>query len=385
MVMSIIAHTGFDVHEVDVVVSVRLEGGVHPVVETRVPYTREAITELVKRLSQKYMLYCYYEASGCGFSLYRWLKELSIPCQVVAPSLIPQRPGDHIKTDKRDARKLSQLGGAGLLTAIYVPSEEQEADRSLVRVRETMVCEVVRSKNYIQKFLVLHNRKYTDGKKAWTEKYWSWIRRQEFTGSAATVWSEYISLLEYKLSRLKELTSAVRELANTDRYRELAQKLCSFRGIAIVTAMTILTEIGDFRRFANAHQLMSFLGLVPSENSSGGRRRLGSITKAGNAHVRRVIVEAAWKYQSKPAVGVELGKRQEGVDACVIAHSWKAQHRLHKKFWRIANKKEKVKAVVATARELAGFLWAVLTGRCMPITEAAMASAEGCANSTATA
>jgi transposase len=363
--MSSLAYVGFDAHAVNCVVCVFVEGSKEPLLHRTIATDRAAVLKLLEPLSKQYTLQCCYEASGIGYVIYRWLQEAGIPCQVIAPSLIPRRPGDRIKTDRRDARNLAELYRAGVLTTVHIPTEQEESVRSLVRLRETMVREVVASKNYIQKFLACRGIKFTEGKKAWTDRYWDWLRKLVFSKSDQLVWSEYVSLLEYKLSRVRELDRALEDLAQSDRYREPVKRLGALRGFGTITALTLITEIMDFTRFGEAGQIMSYVGMTPSESSSGGSRRQGSITKAGNARCRRVLVEAAWHYQCKPNLGVALKKRHEGVDADVVAHSWRAQHRLHKKFWRIAKRTDsKNKAVVAVARELVGFVWAIMTGRC---------------------
>src|SRR3569833_2018260 len=275
MVMSSVAHVGFDVHEKDIVICVMVEHSTEPLLLQKVSNSAGSVLKVLQVLSEKYTLRCCYEASGCGYVLHRWLAEAGISCQVIAPSLIPKCAGDRVKTDRRDARKLAELYRAGLLKAVHIPTEEEESVRSVVRLRETMVRESVASKNYIMKFLSSRGIKYPDGKKAWTSRYWKWLRGLKFSGSDALVWTEYISLLEYKQGRVTDLDRRLEEIAVSDRNREPVKWLSAFRGIGTLTALTVITEIIDFKRFGNAGQLMSFIGLVPSESSSGSSRRQG--------------------------------------------------------------------------------------------------------------
>jgi transposase len=293
--------------------------------------------------------------------LHRWLKDLGIQCSVIAPSLIPVQPGNRIKTDKRDARKLARLYKAGELTAVHIPSEEEESMRSLVRCRETLVKEVVQSKNYVLKFLRLRGLAFHGSKSNWTQKHWGWLKGLAFEGADREVFAEYLALLEYKLGRLAALNQRLEEVARSDRYREAVGRLCCLRGIAVKNAMGLLAETIDFGRFGSPRRLMAYYGIIPQEDTSGPNRRQGGITKTGNARCRRIMIEAAWHYQHKPGLSQALKERQLGQPPAVVAHSWKAQHRLHKKFWRIAVRKERQKAVVAVARELAGFIWAIMT------------------------
>jgi transposase len=360
-VMSIIAHAGLDVHAGTIRIAI-LEDGCSQVTEQFTIVNDKAnVTKHFKKLASRYDLRCCYEASGCGYVLQRWLAELGISCDVIAPSLIPRRSGDRIKTDPRDARNLAGLYRSGHLTRVHSPTKDEESVRKLVRLRETLVREIVESKNHLLKFLAEMGVSF-DGRSNWTLKHWAWLRALSFEGTDKMVFSEYLSMLEFKQSRLREVEKRIDEIAASDQYKERVGKLCCLRGIGQVSAMVLITEVIDFQRFGNAPALMSFFGMVPSEHSSGASRHQGKITKAGNSHCRRVVVEAAWKYQSAPRLGVDLKRRQEGQPADVVSHSWTAQHRLHKKFCGIACRKERCKAVVATARELVGFVWAIMTG-----------------------
>jgi transposase len=355
-----IAYAGLDVHQDFIVAVVLGEKGNEPIFEKRIANDKVAVKKAFAKWDKEYELSCCYEASSCGYVFSRWLSEMGIACEVIAPSLIPSRPGDKIKTDRRDALKLARLYRAGELTAVRIPTLEEESVRSLVRCRETLSREVKRSRHYVLKFLQLRGLNFKDGDN-WTQKHWRYMKGMKFDGPEDTVWREYLTLLEYKLNRLESLDKDIEEIAFSDAYKESVGKLRCFRGIDTHTAMVLLVEIGDWRRFGNARQLMKYLGLVPSEESSGGSVHRGNITKAGNSRCRMVLGQAAWHYQYKPAVGESLKARQVGQPPEVVAHSMKAQHRLHKRFWSLVSRKERCKAATAVARELVGFVWAVMT------------------------
>jgi transposase len=357
--MKSIAYVGIDAHKDTHTICVIPAGFDSPVLNQKYIADKKAIQEVFRALAERYDLRCCYEASSCGYVLYRWLVEIGVSCEVVAPSLTPTRPGEHVKTDKRDALKLAKLYGAGQLTPIRIPTQFEQSVRGLTRLREAVVREVVESKTLLNQFLRDQGRVF-DGKSRWTQKFWRWLRSQSFSKLDSFVFIEYLGMLEFKLARLQEIEIEVQRWAQTDTYQPQIQRLCSLRGIGIVTAMTLVTEIIDFKRFSSASSLMCFLGLVPSESSSGKRQNRFAITKAGNARCRRVLVESAWKYAKRPAICGALKERQEGLPADLVAHGWKAQQRLFKKYWSIASRKEKGKAIVAVARELTGFIWAIM-------------------------
>jgi transposase len=357
--MKSIAYVGIDAHKDTHTICVIPAGSKEPFLRQTYIANKKVIQEAFRGLSDYYDLRCCYEASSCGYVLYRWLTEIGVACQVVAPSMTPVRPGEHVKTDRRDALKLARLYAAGQLTPIRVPTEFEQSVRGLTRLREAVVRDVVLAKTLLNQFLRDQGRVF-DGKSRWTQSYWRWLRNQSFSKLDNFVFTEYLGMLEFKLARLQEIEIEVQNWAQTDIYKSQVHKLCSLRGIGIVTAMTLVTEIIDFKRFASASSLMAFLGLVPSENSSGKRQNRFAITKAGNARCRRVLVESAWKYARRPALCGALKERQEGLPSDLVAHSWKAQQRLFKKYWSIASRKEKGKAIVAVARELVGFIWAIM-------------------------
>jgi transposase len=311
-----------------------------------------------------------------GYVLQRALEEWGIECQLAAPSLIPRRPGDRRKTDHRDAIKLGQDFRDGRLALIHIPTEEEERVRDVVRCRETFQREIIKSRRYILKFMRRRGFIYREGTH-WTTRHLHWIRQVLFPGTLADedrlVLTEYLALLEYKLQRRDDLDRRIEELALLPRFKPVVECLGCFRGFKTQAAMVIATELGDVRRFESPRQLMAYVGLVPGERSSGERRRLGSITKAGNARVRHVLVQAAWHYGKRPALSASLRKRQIGQDAQIIQHAWKCQHRLYKVFHRLALKKPNQVAATAVARELVGFLWAALRDLDLnPITDGRM-------------
>ena len=358
--MKSMAYGGMDVHKETVSIFILPETGMEPIVERKIENDGVKIKKFFSKWSSSYDLRCCYEASGAGYVMQRLLAGMGVSCEVVAPSLILRRAGDRIKNDRRDARKLARLYRAGELTAIRVPSEQDESLRSLVRCRETIAKETRQSQQYILKFLRLRGIVW-DGKSNWTKEHWRWLRGLRFECYDEIVWREYLTLLEYKISRLADLDVEIEKAAFSDLVRDQVALLRCLRGIDTRSAMVIVTEIGDFRRFATPGQLMSYLGLVASEDSSGEVQRRGRITKCDNWRCRRALVESAWKYVHKPALGKALKSRQAGQPVDVIRRSWNAQHRLYKKFHSVAHRKERCKAAVAVARELVGFIWAIMT------------------------
>jgi len=354
---------GLDVHKDSITAAIFRNRDPEPMRVDRLPYDLRKIRRYFQRLLAEGSVRVCYEASGAGYVLQRSLTEWGIECHLAAPSLIPRRPGEHRKTDRRDAIKIARDFRDHRLVLIHIPSEEDERVRDLVRCRETFQREIVKSRHYILKFMRRRGFVYRDGVH-WTVRHFNWIRRvlapKTLAAEDQVVLSEYLALLEYKLQRRDELDERICALALTPRYKPAVDRICCFRGFKTQAAMVIATELGDLRRFENPRQLMAYVGLVPGEHSSGDRRRLGHITKAGNARVRHVLVQAAWHYRKRPAVGAALRKRQHGQHPGVIRHAWKCQHRLYTLFHRLAVKKPNQVAATAVAREMVGFLWAVL-------------------------
>lgn len=353
---------GLDVHKKDIVVAMLLPDAGEAVTWT-VANEPRAVRRLAKKLKRQARggIRSAYEAGPCGYVLKRQLEAEGVPCAVVAPSLIPSAPGDRIKTDRRDARKLGEMLRAGLLTEVHPPSEEEEAVRDLCRCREDVKQDLTRSRQRLGKFLLRKGLRYGLGH-AWTQRHrrWLWSLELEHRAAQAAL-QEYLLSIEQLEGRLRELDATIGEIAESEPYRERLGWLRCFRGIDTLSAMTILAELHDFRRFTSARQLMSYLGLVPSEHSSGESTRRGGITKTGNAHVRRILIEAAWHYRHPPRVGVVLRKRREAQPAEIIAIADRAMRRLHRRHWRLLSmNKPPQKVVTAVARELTGFLWATL-------------------------
>jgi transposase len=326
--------------------------------ERTLPYDEEAVERALRRWRS---VRCCYEAGPTGFGLYRHLVDRGIDCQVVAPGLVPQRPGEQIKTDSRDARKLARLLAGGLLEPIHVPSRELEAARDLVRAREDARLDRMRDRHRLSKFCLRHGR--TLPSNSWTIVRRRWLAEQRFEFAAQQhSFDTYLHTLDLVDARIEALERAIRETAEQGPWCQLVARLRCVRGIDTLTALALAAEISDFNRFATAEALMAFVGLVPSERSSGEQRRRGSITKVGNAHVRRLLVEAAWHARRRPKVGYELARRQRGQDAIVVERAWRCQQRLYQRWQRMAGRgKPQQKIVVACARELAGFVWAIAT------------------------
>ncbi len=356
-------HVALDAHMRMLQVAMLLPGKDVPL-EWQVANENGAIRRMVKKIRREAkgeVLMCY-EAGPCGYALQRTLKELGVDCVVIAPSLIPVKPGDRIKTDKRDARKLVGLFRAGLLTEVHPPTPGEEAVRDLSRCREDAKADLVRARHRLSKMLLRRAITWNGGKKNWTQAYMDWLRTIDFAHPAdKRVFDDYLLAIEHLNVRIKELVCALEAAAQEDTYRERVAALRCFQGINTVTAITVVAELHDFRRFKSPRELMGYLGLVPSEHSSADSRRQGSITKAGNGHARRVLIESSWHYRHRPRVGPQLQIRRKGQARSVIAVADKAAIRLYRKFSRLdARGKPRNKIVVAVARELVGFLWAVL-------------------------
>jgi transposase len=305
---------------------------------------------------------CCYEAGPCGFELQRALSTRSIPCDVIAPALIPRRPGERIKTDRRDASQLAILYRAGALTAIHIPTDQEEAARDLLRCREDIRVDLLRARHRLSKFLLRHGRRFTETKKAWSKRHATWLRAQTWPIAALDqTHRAYLRAVDEIEARLQDVETDIRNLLTLEPLQERVQRLRCFRGIDDLTALTIAAELGDARRFPSAPSVMAFVGLVPSEHSSGAKRVQGAITKTGNAHLRRVLVESAWHYRHHPFVGRTLRLRQQGAPTDAITRAWTAQQRLHRRYACFAARgKPKQHIVTAVARELTGFVWAAL-------------------------
>jgi transposase len=328
--------------------------------------TPEALDKLVKqqRKGGANLSFCY-EAGPCGYGIYRQLTDLGWDCQVVAPSLIPKKAGDRIKTDRRDSLMLARLHRAGELTAVWVPDGAQEALRDLTRAREDIKHLQRQAKQRLLAFLLRHGKRY-DGKSNWTLTHYRWMEEVKFNHPVQQiVFQEYIDTVKGMTKRVEALDKQIVSAAAESIFWPVIEGLMALRGVNLLTATTIVVEIGDLRRFASAPQLMAYLGLVPSEHSSGGTKSRGGITKTGNGHVRRVLVEAAWTYRHPARKTAILQRRAERTPEVVQEIAWKAQTRLCGRY-RLFEAKGKIKVLACTAiaRELVGFIWAI--GQALP-------------------
>jgi transposase len=355
-----LVYVGLDVHKDSITIAVAREGREAAETWKTIPYDgvrlRKALKVFVK---DGQVLKVCYEAGPTGFGLCRRLREAGIDCIVVAPSLVPGKPGDRVKTDPRDARRLAHFLRSGDLTEVYVPDEAVEAIRDLERARDDAKCAERVARHQLSKFLLRHDRHW-DGT-TWTVRHRDWIRGQKFEYPAQQrVLQDYLKAVEDLAERVERLTSQVEELVQQTTLAPLVKALQAFRGVSVLSAVTIAAEVGDLRRFATASQFMSYVGLVPSEDSSGKRRRQGAITRCGNGHLRRIIVEAAWHYRHLPLMSKELRRRNKGLAPGVQRIAWEAQKRLNQRLYHLIHAGKSVqKAITAVARELAGFIWAV--------------------------
>ena len=362
--MSKVRFLGLDVHAATIAVAVAEPTGEIRSVGT-IPNRIESIRKMIHKLGPVQQLRACYEAGVTGYALYWQLTQLGVACEVVAPTLIPTQAGDRVKTDRRDAEKLARHYRSGNLTAVWVPDAAHEALRDLVRTREDAKQDQLRAKHRLSKFLLRHGiRPPETVKKAWTKKYMVWMKdhvRFDQPALEATL-LDYRHEVDHAGERIERLEKAIDEVIAKapESIREVVAALQALRGIARMTAVRIVSEVGCFSRFKNPRQLMSYSGLVSSEHSSGSRIQRGSITKAGNAHLRRVSVEAGWAYRHKPWVGGELLKRQQGLEQAVKDIAWKAQWRLTTRYRKLsARGKNKPQVITALGRELLGFVWAI--------------------------
>lgn len=355
-------HLGLDVHKDTIAVALLPPGAAVPD-ERVIPNTSEAVRKLVAHRNPGSLVVCY-EAGPTGYDTYRLLTSLGIRCDVVAPTLIPRRAGRRVKTDRLDARNLVRLHRAGELTAIRVPTEQEEALRDLVRVREDLKDDRRKTQHRVKSFLLRQGRRYPGKGRGWTGKYETWVRAQHFEQPAAeAAFRHYVAALDARRVQLEAIGREINDAAKLPPLAQPVAKLRCFRGIDTLSATTIAAEVCDFRRFGSAASFMAFTGLVPSEYSSGGTERRGAITKTGNAHLRRVLVEAAWSYRHRPAIGAELRRRSDGQSPEILAYTWHAQLRLCSRFRQLAGARNRNVAAVAVARELAGFIWGLMTDR----------------------
>jgi transposase len=329
--------------------------------EWEVVPTEHGLRQLVRWLkSLPGQLRCVYEAGPCGYELYRLLVSKRIDCAVAAPSLTPRKPGERVKTNRRDARKLAEMYRAGMLTLIVVPDRRHESVRDLLRARDAARRNLLAARHRLSKFLLRHGYRFREGT-AWRSKHWQWIRSIVMTEPyEQLVLTEYIAVLEQRQTELHRLDEIIALAAQEPDYAPLVAQLCALRGIDVLTAMIILTELGDLRRFSSASQMMSAVGLVPSEYSTGNKTSRFGITRTGNAHVRHVLVQAAWHYRHAPRPSPRIRHRRSNLSQPLLQIAKTADQRLHRRYLRLTGRgKRSTVAITAVARELAGFVWAV--------------------------
>jgi transposase len=359
-------YVGLDVHKETIAVAVAEANGGEVRYCGEIGNTPQAIKKLVSQLRKggAELSFCY-EAGPCGYGIHRQLSDLGWDCQVVAPSLIPKKAGDRVKTDRRDSLALARLHRAGELTAVWVPDGAQEALRDLTRAREDMKHLQRQAKQRLLAFLLRHGKRF-EGKHNWTQAHYRWLEGVKFEqATQQIVLQEYIDTVSVLSKRLDALDEHLQSAARESVFWPVIEALMALRGVSLLTATTIVAEIGDLKRFASAPQLMAYLGVVPSEHSSGGTKSRGGITKTGNGHVRRVLVEAAWTYRHPARKTAVLQRRAERAPEVVQDIAWKAQKRLCARYHTMqARGKLKVQTCTAIARELAGFIWAI--GQVMP-------------------
>jgi transposase len=356
----IVHYIGLDVHKETIAISIAPQNCTEVRGYGIIGGTLDAVDKLVKKLAQENIeLHLVYEAGPCGFVLCRHLRHKAIHCEVIAPSLIPRKASDRVKTDRRDADQLARLYRAGELTAIHVPDQEDEAIRDLIRARTSAMSDQRQARNRLKGFLLRLGFRYT-GKSSWNDahkRYLSGLVMPQ--GPQQIAFQEYIHATNDATDRLERLAQAVEDALHGWKWEPVVRALMSLRGVQVLTAMTLVAEVGDLSRFEDPRSLMHFFGLTPSEHSSSDKRVQGAITRCGNAHCRRVLTEAAWHYRLTPKVSEAMQKRQEGQTKKVQLIAWKAQERLHKRFKQLSARKKSVVAATAVARELTAFVWAI--------------------------
>jgi len=355
-------YVGLDVHKESIAVAYAPAERGTEVVSLGAIGTRQCdIDKLIRKLQSKGApLVFVYEAGPCGYWLYRYLSRQGLSCHVVAPSLIPRKPGDRVKTDRRDAVMLARLMRSGDLTAIYVPTVEDEAIRDLSRGREDAMRDLKATKYRLKAFLLRQDIRY-EGRANWNAAHLRWLSEVVCpTPAQQIVFQEYVRAVTEQHARVQRLETELHEHVKTWRLYPVVEAIQALRGVELTGAVILIAELGDLTRFDTPRQLMSYLGLTPSEYSSGERRRQGGITKAGNTHARRALVEGAWAYQYPAKVSPAIRKRLEGLPQPVQDIAWKAQVRLCKRFRRLVTRGKHPNVVVtAIARELAAFMWAI--------------------------
>ncbi len=352
---------GIDLHKDTATLAVLAEDAPQCSEVQTLPNDPARIRRFLQRVSRRGPIRACYEAGSCGYVLCRDLRSWGYECEVIAPSLIPRRTGDRVKTDRRDAEKLARLHRAAELTPVHVPSVEEERVRSLIRARWALTREILASRHYVLKLLLSRGQRFEGGKN-WSQAFWTWLRAIHLPDEDGLTLGIYIELLEMKLAMRERIDDRLTVIATKPAWKDAVARLRCLRGIETLSALTLACEIADPKRFASARHLMAYLGLSVSEYSSGSSERRGGITKAGNSHCRHVLVEAAWHYRHPPRCSKLLLDRMEGQPEAVRLHALRAQRRLHHRFEALELRMASAKAVVAVARELVGFVWAMLRG-----------------------
>lgn len=358
-------YVGMDVHKETIAVSVAAPGRSEPDYRGEIANKPKTVAKLLQRLSEQcgggLMLFCY-EAGPCGYGLYRQIIAAGHDCQVVAPSQIPRKPGERIKTDRRDALKLARLLRSGDLTAVWVPDQEQEAVRDLTRARDDMKAQEHKARQQLNAFVLRHGHSWPRGKTRWTQTHYNWLESLKFDHAwQQVVLQEYIDAVKAATRRVDDLTAQMMEILPHWSLAPVVDSLVALRGIDKLAATVLLAELGDISRFDSPRQLMAYLGLVPSEHSSGGRRRQGAITLTGNGRARRMLVESAWSYRFPARQTMHLKRKAVHASDQAKAIAWRAQKRLCGRYRTLSQAGKNTKLVcVAIARELAGFIWDIV-------------------------
>lgn len=368
------AYVGLDVHKGTIAIAVAEPGRQEPVYEGEIANTPKRVERKIQQLSDRYgggLLQFVYEAGPCGYGLYRQLLTSGHDVQVVAPSRIPKAPGERIKTDRRDAIKLARLARSGDLTPVWVPDTEQEAMRDLTRARDDMKAQERKARQQLNAFVLRHGHHWPKGRTRWTQTHFNWLESLRFEHDwQQVVLQEYIEAVKAATRRVADLTVQMERALPQWSLAPVVEALVALRGIDKVAAMVLMAELGDISRFDSPRQLMAFLGLIPSEHSSGPRRRQGAITLTGNSHARRILVESAWSYRFPARQTMHLKRKAAVAPEEARTVAWKAQKRLCGRYRDLTRAGKNTKLVcVAVARELTGFIWDIVC-RVMPRTHA---------------
>jgi transposase len=359
------AYIGLDVHKESIAVAVARAGRAAPESRGEIANTPRAVAKLVERLNQAFdgevLLFCY-EAGPCGYGVYRQLLALGHDCQVVAPSVIPKKPGERIKTDRRDACKLAGTLRNGDLSAVWVPDEEQEAMRDLSRARDDLKAQERKARQQLNAYVLRHGHAWPSKRTRWTQTHYHWLESLRFAHDwQQVVLQEYLDAVKAASRRVVDITAQMERVLPQWSLAPVVNSLVALRGIDKLAAIVVLAELGDISRFESPKQLMAYLGLVPSEHSSGGRRRQGAITKTGNSHARRMLVESAWSYRFAARQTMHLKRKAKPASEEAKAIAWRAQKRLCGRYRTLVQAGKNTKqANVAIARELAGFIWDIV-------------------------